>query len=170
MRFLSVFAAATLLATTAWAQGITTDPVGTSTSPFNSQNPNGDGVPVNAVAGAAASTAGAASGVGLGRIFNEADTNHDNVVTREEFLAKAERHFGMADTNKDNKITREEMQAQQNSIMQQMQNSFLGAGGWQGKLNQFMGGTATTTGAGGPAAPVAPVVTSPMAPTVPRAY
>ena len=104
-----------------------------------------------------------AAGFGLGKVFNEADTNRDNVVTREEFLAKAERHFGMADANKDGQITREEMQAQQNAVMQQMQQNLFGKGnGWQGKLNEFMSGAGTTP----QAAPTTPVVTSPSVPVV----
>lgn len=106
----------------------------------------------------------AAAGFGLAKVFDEADTNRDNVVTKEEFLAKAERHFGMADTNKDSKITREEMQAQQNSVMQQMQQNMFGKGNaWQGKLNEFLGGGAAPTTN---AVPTTPVITSPSVPVV----
>lgn len=163
MRNLSSALLVILLGTSALAQGITTDPVTTSTSPFNAQNPIGDGVPASAPSAAAPATA-PSMGFGLGKVFDEADTNRDNVVTKEEFLAKAERHFGMADSNKDGKITREEMQAQQASFSRQMQENLFGKGNnWQGKINQFLGnGTAPATNA----APVAPVVTTPTAPTV----
>lgn len=105
----------------------------------------------------------AATSFGLAKVFDEADTNRDGVVTKAEFLAKAERHFGMADTNKDGKITREEMQAQQASFTQQMQKSILGNGNWQGKLNDFLGsGAAPTTNA----VPTTPVITSPSVPVI----
>lgn len=102
-------------------------------------------------------------GFGLGKVFDEADTNRDNVVTKEEFLAKAERHFGMADSNKDGKITRQEMEAQQAAFSRQMQQNLFGSGGWQGKVNEFLGNTAPATTN---AAPTAPVVISPTAPAV----
>lgn len=116
----------------------------------------------------------AAPSFGLGKVFDEADTNRDNVVTKAEFMAKAERHFGMADTNKDGKITREEMQAQQAAFTQQMQQNILG-GNWQGKLNQFLGNGAAPTTNAAPTTPVitapsAPVVTPPAAPTQPTTY
>jgi hypothetical protein len=108
----------------------------------------------------------AAAGFGLSKVFDEADTNRDNVVTKAEFLAKAERHFGMADANKDGQITREEMQAQQAAFTQQMQQNLFGKGGnWQGKLNEFLGNGAAP---GNFAAPTTPVVTSPAAPMVTR--
>lgn len=114
----------------------------------------------------------AATGFGLSKVFDEADTNRDNVVTKAEFLAKAERHFGMADTNKDGKITREEMQAQQTAFTQQMQKNLLGNGNWQGKLNDFLGGGVAPTNQAVPTTPVitapsVPVVTPPSAPTAP---
>ena len=112
--------------------------------------------------GTVAQAAPAAAGFGLGKVFDEADTNRDNVVTKEEFMAKAERHFGMADTNKDGNITREEMQTQQNAVMQQMQQNLFGKGnGWQGKLNEFIGGAGTPQ-----AAPTTPVIISPSVPVV----
>lgn len=114
-------------------------------------------------AGQAVQAAPAATSFGLGKVFDEADTNRDNVVTKEEFMAKAERHFGMADTNKDGKITREEMQTQQNAVMQQMQQNLFGKGnGWQGKINDFMNNSGITP----QAAPTTPVVISPSAPVV----
>lgn len=103
----------------------------------------------------------AATSFGLGKVFNEADTNRDQVVTKEEFLLKAERHFGMADSNKDGKITRAEMEAQQAAFSQQMQQNLFGNGGWQGKLNQFLGHGGTTQ-----AVPTTPVITAPSAPVV----
>lgn len=106
-------------------------------------------------------------GFGLAKVFDEADTNRDNVVTKEEFLAKAERHFGMADTNKDGKITREEMQAQQNAVMQQMQQNLFGKGNnWQGKINEFLGSGAAPANPTMNAVPTTPVITSPSAPVV----
>lgn len=109
----------------------------------------------------------AATGFGLAKVFDEADTNRDGVVTKAEFLAKAERHFGMADTNKDGKITREEMQAQQAAFTQQMQQNLFGKGvNWQGKLNDFLGSGAAPTTPTSNAAPTTPVVTSPTVPVV----
>lgn len=116
-------------------------------------------VPAAAPAAAPAPT----MGFGLGKVFDEADTNRDNVVTKEEFLAKAERHFGMADSNKDGKITRQEMEAQQAAFSRQMQQNLFGSGGWQGKVNQFLGnGAAPATNA----APTTPVITAPTTPAV----
>lgn len=113
-------------------------------------------------------------GMGLGKVFEEADTNHDNVVTREEFLAKAERHFGMADTNKDGKITREEMQSQQTAMMQQMQKNLMGGGNWQEKMSQFMNGGQQPQPQGqppqsgmAPTAPGMPPINHPSAPMPP---
>src|SRR5690606_39199951 len=97
------------------AQGVTTEPVTVSEPPFNAQHPQGDVVPVPPNA----PPPPPAASLGLGKVFDEADTNHDNIVTKAEFLAKAERHFGMADENKDGQITREEMQAQQQAVLQQ---------------------------------------------------
>jgi hypothetical protein len=161
MTRITTLLAATLLASTAFAQIGATDPVQTNSLPFNAQSPHGDGVPITAQQAAAAANKGASTG--LAKVFDEADTNRDNVVTKAEFMAKAERHFGMADTNKDGKITREEMQAQQNQIMQQMQQNLLG-GNWQNKVNQFLGGTSGSAPAGGPTAPTAP--TPPSVPSV----
>lgn len=158
-----LFAAACLLAATAaQAQVAPADPIDSSTlapHPFNAQTDIGDGV------AQAAPAVNAGMGIGLGRVFEEADTNRDGVVTREEFLAKADRHFGMADTNKDGKITREEMQAQQSAIMQQMQKNLLGgSNNWQEKLNGFLGN-------GQPApqrlAPVSPTIATPKPPAQP---
>lgn len=95
--------------------------------------------------------------LGMNKLFNEADTNKDGVVTKAEFLAKAEQQFNAGDSNKDGKITQAEAQAQQ----QQMLNKFLHKGSLNDKLNQFLGGGAPV------AAPVAPVVSSPTAPTAP---
>ena len=173
MRNLTTGLFITLLSSAALAQGITTDPVTTSISPFQSQNPVGDGVPLAPqVAPAAAPAAAPTLGMGLGKVFDEADTNRDNVVTKEEFLAKAERHFGMADSNKDGKITREEMQAQQAAFSRQMQENLFGKGNsLQGKINEFLGGGATVPANLAPTAPVVisptvPTVTAPTAPTV----
>lgn len=189
MRYAAFALTVALLTTAAWAQGVTTEPVTTTTlqpDPFQMQQPYGDGVPVkqtpamntqpvtttistspNAIAtptvsapaapatptitapvaprvaspaAALPAPAAQAASTGLSKVFDEADTNHDGVVTREEFLAKAERHFGMADTNKDNKITREEMQAQQNLMMQQMGQQWMKNGGAiQQQLQNFLG-------------------------------
>lgn len=95
--------------------------------------------------------------LGMNKLFNEADTNRDGVVTKAEFLAQAEQQFAKGDANHDGKITREEAQAQQ----QQMLNKFLNKGSLNDKLNQFLGGGEPV------AAPVAPVVSSPTAPTSP---
>ena len=148
-----------LTATSAFAQS--------ATQPVNANTPVGQVV----------QAAPAAAGFGLAKVFDEADTNRDNVVTKEEFLAKAERHFGMADTNKDGKITREEMQTQQNAVMQQMQKNLFGGNGgnWQGKLNEFLGSGAAGTTNAVPTTPVitspsAPVVIPPSAPTAPTTY
>jgi hypothetical protein len=97
--------------------------------------------------------------LGVNKLFTEADTNNDGVVTRAEFLAKAEQQFNAGDSNHDGKITREEAQTQQ----QQMLNRFLNKGNLNEKLNQFLGGGEPV------AAPVAPVVSSPSAPTKPTA-
>lgn len=164
-RTIKIALALTLLGSAASAQGITTDPVTTSTTPFNAQNPIGDGVNVQQVQAQAVPVANASAGIGLAKLFDEADTNRDGVVTREEFLAKADRHFGMGDTNKDGKITRPEMEAQQASIMQQMQKNLFSNGNWQNKLNQFMGGASAPM----QAAPTAPIVTRPSAPVAPSA-
>lgn len=40
-----------------------------------------------------------------------ADANHDGVITKDEFMAAAMKHFDMADTNHDGKLTKEERQA-----------------------------------------------------------
>ena len=107
-----------------------------------------------------------AAGFGLSKVFDEADTNRDNVVSKAEFLSKAERHFGIADSNKDGQITRGEMQAQQAAFSQQMQQNLFGKGNnWQGKLNDFLGGGAAPAPSNF-AAPTTPVVTSPAAPVV----
>jgi len=114
----------------------------------------------------AQTTQPAASGMDMGvmKLFNEADTNHDGAVTREEFLAKANQQFGMGDTNKDGKITRDEAQAHQQNMM----NRFLGGNGnWQQKLQGFLGTGTTVNAAPGVTAPTAPTITTPSAPTVP---
>ncbi len=121
---------------------------------------------VGQAVGQAAQAAPAAASFGLAKVFDEADTNRDNVVTKAEFLTKAERHFGMADTNKDGKITREEMQAQQNSVMQQMQQNLFKGNGWQGKLNNFLGSGAAPVAPTTNAVPTTPVITTPSAPIV----
>ena len=101
----------------------------------------------------------ASTGGGLNKVFDEADTNHDGYVTKQEFEALADKHFAIADTNHDGKVSREEMQAQQAAIMQNMQQHMLG-GNWQQKLNQFMGTPAASSG------PVAPTVAAPVAPVM----
>lgn len=168
MRTLLSTLAVTLLATSALAQGIATDPVNSGDLPFKPVTAIGDGVSPTAVTTPAPAAAPVAQGAsfGLAKVFDEADTNRDGVVTKEEFMAKAERHFGMADTNKDGKITREEMQAQQNAIMQQMQKNMFGSGGMAGKVNQFLGGTGMQLAPATPAAPTVPTVTAPTTPTV----
>jgi hypothetical protein len=172
--------ATTLFATSALAQGVTTDPVSTTTitQPFQVQQPYGDGVPVAQtpnvntmpvtttistspvaqpvapvaptvtapIAPAVASptlppAASQAASTGFSKAFDEADMNHDGVVTKDEFLAKAEQHFGMADTNKDGKITREEMQAQETLMMQQIGQQWMKHGGaLQQGLQNILGG------------------------------
>lgn len=151
--------------------------------PFNPQKPMGDGVaitpgtastivaptpPKAPIMGATAQPPAPPAGgaPSMSKAFDEADTNRDGVVTREEFIAKAERHFGMADTDKDGKITRAEMQTQEQKMMQQMRQRLLGG------IDKFMGSPtpANAAPAAGsvmiPSVPAAPMVTSPAAPAI----
>jgi len=159
-----LLATSLLVASHAFAQIGATDPITVSETPFNAQSPVGDGVSVASPVAAApvAAQAAPALDMGLGKVFDEADINKDGFVTREEFIAKAERHFGMADTNKDNRVSREELAAQQNSILRNVINTNnIGS-----KIQGFINGVQTAP-ASNIQAPVSPTVTSPAAPTAP---
>ncbi|PZP86253.1 MAG: hypothetical protein DI582_03330 [Azospirillum brasilense] len=163
-----LLATSLLVASHAFAQVGATDTITVSETPFNAQSPVGDGVPMGSTVAApvaaapAAAQAAPALDMGLGKVFDEADLNKDGFVTREEFIAKAERHFGMADTNKDNRVSREELAAQQNSILRNVINTNnIGS-----KIQGFINGVQTAPAAN-IQAPVSPTVTSPAAPTAP---
>lgn len=179
MRNALTLLAASLLATSALAQ-VTTTTISTSPAaapsapvasppaaqgaissstlsppPFGAQKPYGDGVAPAPAATPPMPTAAPGGGIlGVSKAFDEADTNRDGAVTREEFIAKADRHFGIADTNKDGKITRDEMNAQEQKMMQQVQQKIF-KGDWGSKLNQFMGGGAKAAPAPTPAGTMA---------------
>lgn len=183
MRHTALTFATLLIAAPALAQTVApAEPISSNPIPFNTQRAAGDGVPIPQPAPAPIGVPGstppspplhaappAGGGFGLAKVFEEADTNKDGVVTREEFIAKANQHFGIADKNKDNKITREEMQAQQSSFMNQMQRNLFGNGGGSigGKIDQFLGTGQTAPANLAPIAPVAPVVPRPVAPAAP---
>lgn len=44
-------------------------------------------------------------------MMSMADANHDGMITKDEFMAAAMKHFDMADTDHDGKLTKEERQA-----------------------------------------------------------
>jgi opacity protein-like surface antigen len=47
----------------------------------------------------------------MDKFFEEADTNGDGVISKDEALANAARRFDEKDTNNDGKLTKEEIQA-----------------------------------------------------------
>ena len=62
-----------------------------------------------------------------------ADTNHDNVITRDEFMAAERAHFDKVDTNHDGKITPEERRAAMKMMREHMRQRM------QGMRGQHMG-------------------------------
>ncbi len=60
-------------------------------------------------------------GKGRGEMFfSKNDTNGDGVISEDEFLANAKKHFDEGDTDKDGKLTKEEAKAQHEKMRAKM--------------------------------------------------
>lgn len=55
------------------------------------------------------------------RMFDQADTNGDGEISKEEFMAQAEARFKEIDQNGDDKITKEEVEAHREKMRQRWQ-------------------------------------------------
>lgn len=78
------------------------------------------GIAAVSMAVAAPAMAEAPKHKGKGDIFAYHDTNKDGVITKDEFLAKAEERFGMLDTNGDGQVTKEEHDAKKAAWKEKM--------------------------------------------------
>jgi Ca2+-binding EF-hand superfamily protein len=54
---------------------------------------------------------GATTTTKKGTMFEQSDTNSDGAISKEEFLANAEKRFSKIDANNDGKLTKEEFKA-----------------------------------------------------------
>lgn len=50
------------------------------------------------------------------RVIDQLDANKDGVISREEFLSRADERFRRLDTNKDGRLSREEIQAERRQL------------------------------------------------------
>lgn len=119
---LSALVFGTLSATPAFASGSTT----TTTSSSSSSSSDSS----------ATSATPARPGPGMrerGGMFQNADTNKDGFLTKEEMLAAQQQHidkmFTSLDTNKDGKLSQDEVQAGRNKMRERMKERRAGRNG-----------------------------------------